>query len=361
MKKIMVFAASVFAAAALSAGEFTLKNKFGSDPAIEFEKAEGTDENGEEKTVYTNGIINIYERLNLDFKSEKLDGRIRFEFDGAEKTNGKKVDTRLRTYIDWKPADFLGVWIGNNFFKKVSVDAAYMNVEGDPFDEGFILTNGFGLQILPVDGLEIGAGIRGEGNWFGSESEGLISDGELIFDAGLDYVLADVFSAGATFQNITSDERTMGFYAGLKAVENLSLNAGFVINPTAVVEGSANAIQATVAYDFADNLPLSLALDFRMGLASDEEGKNKQPLLLPFNVSYGINDEVSLVLGGSFAIDDLKASEVESAFNLEPKVCLALPSMGDFELGIGFDFDKDGLAKFYVPLTWECTIGKWSN
>ena len=235
MKKIVsVMLAGVLLCGALNAQSIKVTNTFGGDS----DNISGSDlfvfENQkDEEGSYENEFGNktrVSDRLQLDASVSKFDSRIRIEFN-ATKLNGKDSTVRFRGYGRFKPVDQFQLIAGNDFFTKVPVDAGYLVASDDYPKYARILQNGFGAISGWTFGEEkninliIASGLKGGDDTF-------LDMDSLGFDAGLNFGIKNVFSAGASFQNMTGDNFSVAAFAGLNSVENLILNAGYIYNAT---------------------------------------------------------------------------------------------------------------------------------
>ena len=355
MKKIVsAMLAGMMVCCALNAQSIKVVNTFGGDEdstggsdLFTFENQKNDD--GTYKNKYENKT-RVSNRLQLDGSAGKFDGRVRLEF-ATTKLNGKESITRLRGYGRFKPVDQFQLIAGNDFSTKVAIDAGYLAASDDNPKYARILQSGFGAISNWKFGedkninLKIAGGVKGaDDSFLDAKNFGL--------DAGLNFGMEGVFSAGAAFLNVTSDTPTIGAFAGINAIENLTLNAGYIYNDTDtdyIPVISKNALSLTAGYNFKD-LGLFTAADVIFAI-----GEEKTPFLTKVTVSYnatedisvGVKAKVSLMLGDN---DSVKTE-------LYPNVTYKLASkMGSLTTGVRMNFDKDGLSKFAIPLNWKCTL-----
>ena len=144
-KKVWLSAlAGIVLASGVSAQSITLTNIFGgnadnlySSDFITLEK----DEDGKLNKVN----VNVADRLQLDFKGDKILGRVRLE-GKTNTTDGKfssasdgGADLRIRGFIGFNPWEFLTIAGGNSFFSKYSLSAAYLAASDDQESHGNLL------------------------------------------------------------------------------------------------------------------------------------------------------------------------------------------------------------------------------
>ena len=263
-KKVWLSAlAGIVLASGVSAQSITLTNIFGGDAdnlySNDFIKLEKDDDGKLNK-----GNVNVADRLQLDFKGDKILGRVRLEaktgtVNGKLATNfdTKDSDIRLRGFVGFNPWEFLTIAGGNSFFTKYSLSAAYLAASDDQESHGNLLdTNGAGV-IFNIAGLKIAGGVAAESR--------------LNLNFAASYDIKDVVSLGFTFQDVTTEAFSFAGYAGLNAVEDLILNVGYIYNHEGGYLASAEqAVQFSAGYTFKD-IGLTLLGDFQTGLSKKSE------------------------------------------------------------------------------------------
>ena len=220
-KKVWLSAlAGIVLASGVSAQSITLTNIFGGDADNLYSSDFITLEKDEDGNL-TKGNVNVADRLQLDFKGDKILGRVRLEaktgtVNGKLATNfdTKDSDIRLRGFVGFNPWEFLTIAGGNKFFTKYSLSAAYLAASDDQESHGNLLdTDGAGV-IFNIAGLKIAGGVAAESR--------------LNLNFAASYDIKDVVSLGFTFQDVTTEAFSFAGYAGLNAVENLILNVGYI-------------------------------------------------------------------------------------------------------------------------------------
>ena len=371
MKKIMtVLAASAFVCSALSAQSIKLVNTFGGDS----DKTGGSDlfvfenqkdDDGNYKDDYSN-TTRVSDRLQLDVSDKKFDARLRTEI-AATKLNGKESTIRFRGYGRFKPVDQFNLIAGNDFFTKVPVNAGYLVANDDYPKYARILQNGFGAISnwnLLDDGnlrLSFAGGLKGTDDSINDrDKRGL--------DFGFNAESKDLVTIGGSFQNVMGDELSASIFVGLKAIENLTLNAGYIYNCTDtdfITSSAKNALSLSAGYNFQD-LGLFLCADVVSGIGNEylDNGETEKYVkddndLTPFQttlrVAYKLNDSVELGAKAelSMMIGDSDSTKTE----IYPNVTYGLPNnFGTLSTGIRVSTDNDGIAKFAIPVTWKCTL-----
>lgn len=343
-KKVWLSAlAGIVLASGVSAQSITLTNIFGGDADnlysgdfITLEK----DDDGLNK-----GNVNVADRLQLDFKGDKILGRVRLEgkINGLD---GKNSELRLRGFVGFNPWEFLTIAGGNKFFTKYSLSAAYLAASDDQENHGNLLdTDGAGV-IFNFAGLKIAGGVAAESR--------------LNLNLAAAYDIKDVVSLGFTFQDVTTEAFSFAGYAGLSAVENLILNVGYIYNHEGGYLASAEqAVQVSAGYTFKD-IGLTLLGDFQTGLskksAKDKDGVYTEYDRVPLytKVVAGIspldNLDVSLACTLSNAYDDkVKADVVEYSFY--PYIDYDT-GLGTIRTGARFNFKDSDFSGIDIPLSW---------
>lgn len=256
MKKIIfVVGAFMLASSAVNAQSIKVVNTFGGDSnstggsdLFVFENQKNDD--GTYKNEFENKT-RISVRLQVDASGEKFDGRIRLEAD-TTKLNGRDSLFRLRGYGRFKPISQFQLIAGNDLFTKVPVDTGYLAASDDYPKYARILQNGFGAISNwkcgedKIISFNFAGGVKGTDDSF-------LDMNKLGLDAGFNFGLKDIFSCVASFQNLTGDNLSISVFAGLNAVENLTLNAGYIYNNTDtdfITKTAKNSISLTAGYIF---------------------------------------------------------------------------------------------------------------
>ena len=344
-KKVWLSAlAGIVLASGVSAQSITLTNIFGGDAdnlySGDFITLEKDDDGNLNK-----GNVNVADRLQLDFKGDKILGRVRLE--GKTGTvNGKNSELRVRGFVGFNPWEFLTIAGGNKFFTKYSLSAAYLAASDDQESHGNLLdTNGAGV-IFNIAGLKIAGGVAAESR--------------LNLNLAAAYDIKDVVSLGFTFQDVTTEAFSFAGYAGLNAVEDLILNVGYIYNHEGGYLASAEqAVQFSAGYTFKD-IGLTLLGDFQTGLskksAKDKDGVYTEYARVPLytKVVAGIspldNLDVSLAFTLSNAYDDkVKADVVKYSFY--PYIDYDT-GLGTIRTGARFNFKDSDFSGIDIPLSW---------
>ena len=323
------------------------------------------DDEGKYKNEFGNET-RVSNRLQLDASDKKFDSRLRMEI-GTTSLNGKESSIRFRGYGRFKPVEQFQLIAGNDFFTKVAVGPGYLVASDDTPKYARILQNGFGAISIWTLGddknadLSIAGGLKGVDNSF-------LEKDTLGLDAGFNFRMRDLFSMGASFQNMAGDNRSIGIFAGLEAVENLTLNAGYIYNATDtdfIAKIAKNAVSVSGGYDFKD-AGIFISADAVSAISSEylENGETKKyekdgtsliPFLAKVNVSYKVAEDITL--GAKAKISCMIGDNDSTKTELYPNVTYKLQNkMGSLTTGVRMDFDKDGLSKFAIPLNWKCTL-----
>lgn len=344
-KKVWLSAlAGIVLASGVSAQSITLTNIFGGDAdnlySNDFITLTKDDDGNLNKPD-----VNVADRLQLDFKGDKILGRVRLE--GKTGTvNGKNSELRVRGFIGFNPWEFLTIAGGNSFFSKYSLSAAYLAASDDQESHGNLLDNDGAGVIFNFAGLKIAGGVAAESR--------------LNLNLAASYDIKDVVSLGFTFQDVTTEAFSFAGYAGLNAVEDLILNVGYIYNHEGGYLASAEqAVQVSAGYTFKD-IGLTLLGDFQTGL-SKKSAKN--------NVGgYTEYDRVPLytkVVAGISPLDNLNVSlafTLANAYDDKVKADVVTYSFYpyiDYDTGLGtirtgarFNFKDSDFSGIDIPLSW---------
>ncbi len=344
MKKLLVSAAALMTlAASLSAQSFSITNIFGADS----DSAASSDFLIFDKD-WNKQAINLGNRSQLDFSSEKVDSRIRFDFANTN-LNGKDATTRIRGYVNVKPFEFLNFVAGNNFFSKFQIPSAYLQASDDVINHGKLTDdNGYGF-IFSMAGVKLAASL------------GAQADVDL--NLGASYLIKDIADFGFTAQDLTEDSRSFSVYAGLGSVKNLKLGLGYTYNynNSSYLASTQNAIQFSTAYAF-EQAPLTLALDYEMGfnnVLGDGSGAVYSKDLLPVygavRTNFKASDSISLALFAAVKTTPLASSDM--AMTVYPYLDFKT-ACGTVRTGARVQFTEDNFASFSIPLTWTYKFSK---
>ena len=352
-KKVWLSAlAGIVLASGVSAQSITLTNIFGGDADNLYSNDFITLTKDDDGNL-TKGNVNVADRLQLDFKGDKILGRVRLEaktgtVNGKLATNfdTKDSDIRLRGFVGFNPWEFLTIAGGNSFFTKYSLSAAYLAASDDQESHGNLLDNDGAGVIFNFAGLKIAGGVAAESR--------------LNLNLAVAYDIKDVVSLGFTFQDVTTKAFSFAGYAGLNAVEDLILNVGYIYNhEKGYLVSAEQAVQVSAGYTFKD-IGLTLLGDLQLGLtkngAKDKDGKyaeyDRAPLYT--KVVAGIspldNLDVSLAFTLSNAYDDkVKADVVEYSFY--PYIDYDT-GLGTIRTGARFNFKDSDFSGIDIPLSW---------
>lgn len=376
MKKIIsVFISGMLVCGAVNAQSIKVTNTFGGDSdstggsdLFIFENQK--DDDGSYKNEFGNKT-RVSNRLQLDASNEKFDSRLRMEI-GTTKLNGKESTIRFRGYGRFKPVEQFQLIAGNDFFTKVTVDAGYLAASDDNPKYARILQNGFGAISNWKFGDEKNVSLKIAGGFKGTD-DSFLDTKNLGLDAGLSFGMKDLFSAGATFQNVTGDTPTVGAFAGLNAVENLTLNVAYIYNDTDtdyITKTAKNVVSLTAGYNFKD-AGLFIGADVISALGNEylEKGETKTyekagaaltPFLTKLNVTYKATDNITVGAKAKVAMMLGDSDSVKT--ELYPNVTYKLPNkMGSLTTGVRMNLDNNGLSKFAIPFNWKCTLAEIKN
>ncbi len=367
MKKSLVGGVALLLAASIASADVTLSSNFGGDEdniwGSDFmswsrKKDDPATTDKDESDDFESSTAAVSERLQLDYSSEKIDGRIRLEFN-ADQLSGKYGSLRLRGFARFTPVEQIQFAAGNDFFTKYGVSAAYLAAADDTYSSGKMAESGLTFNTK-FSGLKFVA------NWAGDSKVDDID--KLGLNFGADWVIPDAVKFGATFKNVTSDDRTIGFFAGLGSVENLVLNAGYIYNDNDKF-AAKHALQVSAGYTFKD-AGIKVAADVISALTNEyvkngetEEYKNSDgdkvyPFYTRAAASFAVTENVSVK--GDVQFTTVFGQDNSTKTVVYPSVSYKLPKkMGLVSAGVRFTFqdlkDNGGLQKFSIPLCWKWT------
>lgn len=367
MKKTLIGGAALLLAASLASADISLSSTFGGNEdniwGNDFMSWSRKDDDPattdrDESDEFESSVANISERLQLDYSSEKIDGRVRLEFN-ADQLSGKDAPVRFRGFARFTPLEQIQFAAGNDFFTKYGVSAAYLAAADDTYSSGKMAESGLAFTAK-FNTFKFVA------NWAGdSQADNL---DKLGLNFGADFVIPDTVKIGTTLKNITSDDRTFGIFAGLGSVENLVLNAGYIYNANDIFPAK-HALQASAGYTFKD-AGIKVSADVISALTNEyisngetEEYKNSDgdkiyPFYTRAAASFAVTENVSVK--GDVKLSTLFGEDYSTETVVYPSVEYKLPKkMGSVQAGVRFTFqdlkDNGGLQKFSIPLCWKWT------
>lgn len=369
-KMISVVATGILICYALSAQSIKLVNTFGGDADSTggsdlFVYENQTDDDGSYKNEFKN-TTRASDKLQLDASSKMFDARVCAEI-GTTKLNGKDSTLRLRGYGLFKPVEQFQIIAGNDFFTKVTVNAGYLAASDGYPKYARILQNGFGAISAWTFGddknisLNLAGGVKGTDDSYSNKDK-------LGLDFGFNFGMKGLFSLGGSFQNVAGNKLSVAVFAGLNAVENLTLNAGYIYNNTDtdyITKAAKNSVSLSAGYNFKE-IGLFLGADVIAGISNEylagddtlkyeKEGDKLIPLLSKVRVSYKATD--SLTVGAKVKVATMLGDNDSIQTELYPNVSYTLPNkMGSLTSGVRMNLDKDGLSKFAIPVSWKCTL-----
>ena len=383
-------AVKVLGAACLFAGmafaqekdyEVSFSNELSTD-TITYTKAKGHEKDS--ATVFA-GIV---EKAEAGFESEKLSfsvmGEWTFEpvksvedaLDDNDVKGNKFTLTDHDWFIEFRPIKEFAIGWNDDLF----VSGSSLPVWDDDIKAGNYTTNdGIALIARPVEGLTIGAGLD-QGSFGGDDD-----DYKPIINFGANYEYQDMFAAGVAVQNVAGssvdgDKRklTVGAFASITAVENLTLNLGFTHNDYEGIDfGLVNPFEnfniigqnvATLGATYEAN-GLSLAADaafnFNGADDTDEEGltqfaeadENRYDAYFGLCVEYAITEQFTAGVTGLVALDlssndDVFADKADLYFAVGPAVKYALNDHNEFSVGVNFEKAGSDYQAMNIPLSW---------
>jgi len=433
MKKI-IFCISIFFTlfAGLSAKtKLTIKNTLGAE-ADElgdydlFSKTTETDING--NTVSSN-IFSLADEFQIDLDSDKLDGRLRLDllYTNASAAVSPWIFAPSG-FIKYSPISNISFILGNNFYKQFVIPSAYLAADDNTTKYGRLLTDSLGVDNYATGGNfslytnGFCGGAAGNWNFYlgsyntyvkvagGGTFSGASGSFQSAIDFGLNAGLSNLFDIGFTAHNVFDDDRKFGAFAGLTALPNLILNAGFYYNftssdylPETRVERNdvsefkkqktKYALGITAGYKF-NSIGLGIYADFISGLTNEYIGEVKYydasgnllytvtktiirgetvvkykngvakrtdeypaktiPYYGQLRITYDIND--SLDFAFNFKLRSMINDVADTWLTFYPRVTISLPGdAGKIGLGVHADLNftrYSGLSNISVPFTY---------
>ncbi|MCR5317209.1 MAG: transporter [Treponema sp.] len=388
-------AVKILSAACLFAGiafaqekdyEVSFSNELSSD-TITYTKAKGHEKDS--ATVFAGAV----EKAEASFESEKLSlgvmGEWTFEpvksVEDALDDNDVKGNQFTLTDHDWfiefRPIKELAIGWNDDLF----VSGSSLPVWDDDIKAGNYTTNdGIAIIARPVEGLTIGAGL--DQSAFSLDDD----DFKPVINFGANYEYQDMFAAGVAVQNVAGSaienddgdkelrKLTVGVFASITAVENLTLNLGYTHNDYEGIDfGLVNPFEnfniigqnvATLGATYEAG-PLSLAADMAFNFNgaddTDEEGleafaesdENKYDAYFGLRAEYAVTEQITAGVTGLVALDlssndDVFEDKADLYFAVGPAVKYALNDNNEFSLGVNFEKAGSDYQAINVPISW---------
>ena len=267
MKKILLSILVATTAFTLSAQKLTIKNILGADynDITNYDFFNSYNITEVDGSTSTSNFFSAAERIQADYKSPILTGRLRLEvsYENAD----DEVPNLLATpdgFVHFKPIDQFGIAIGNNFFRHFAIPSAYQVASNITTKYGRLLTDSLGHEDYITTGGNSSSetpdaaffshGFSGgltsswkfgeDSEWYAkaaagttlsfisSETGEFTNQAEYAIDAGINLGNEQLFDFGFTAHDLTHIDRKFGVFAGLTSIENLILNLGFYYNFT---------------------------------------------------------------------------------------------------------------------------------
>lgn len=325
-KLFVTILAGAILTSSVSAQSISLTNIFGGDADTAGKDVISFDKDWNKKEM------SFGDRVQFDLSSEKVDSRIRLDL-ATTALDGKNSTLRLRGYFAYKPWEFLNIIAGNNFFSKYAVSTAQLLAVDDYVNHGKLCDdNGLGVLFNFAD-LTVAASIAAEGR--------------LNLNLGATYKIKDIASFGVTVQDVTTEALSFGLYAGLLAVDNLKLNAGYIYNynNSSYITPAKNVAQLSAAYNFTD-LGLGLFADVQVSIAENIS------VFSAVRATYKVTSNASLNAKVTANIDSDTVKVVAYPF-----ADIKIP-LGTIRTGVRVNISKDGYTGLSLPLSWTYKFSK---
>lgn len=427
----ILFVSMLFAASAKTKLKITNTIGGDSDSLGDYDLYTSERETDIDDDVISSKTYSIGDRFRIDLENSLINARLQMEvlYHKSNSAYDEIPDFVFAPsgYIHFTPIKQFGIVAGTNYGKLFAIPSGYLAAADDTTKYARLLTDTLGYDTyLGSDTASIyyngyGGGLTGNFVWGGDDQFYVkAAAGSMLYtdsssfdysvDFGLNGGIEGIFDAGFTAHNIFDDERKFGAFAGLMALQNLILNAGFYYNftlsdylPEARVERSGEdefkkqktkyAFGVTGGYDFLD-IGLGLYADFITGLTNeyigdikyyDEDGnliktvtttiirgstcvKYKDgvakrtdeftheaiPYYAQLRLSYDATEFVNL--GLSLKLRSMWNDSETSWFTIYPKVNIELPSSaGKISAGLCLDMNLtryEGISSISVPVSY---------
>lgn len=433
MKKLILF--SLLAVAFLSLlsakTKLTIKNTLGAEmdelgDYDLFSWSKETDINGD---TISSSIFSLGDEFQIDLDSDKWDGRFRLDLLYTNASDAvSPVILAPSGFIKFSPISNISFLFGNNFYKQFAIPSAYLAADDNTTKYGRLLTDSLGADNYSTAGNislytnGFCGGAAGNWNFYlgsyntyikaagGATFSGASGSFESAVDFGLNAGLSNLLDFGFTAHDVFNDDRKFGAFAGLTAIPNLILNAGFYYNftssdylPETRVERNDEsefkkqktkyALGLTGGYRF-NSIGLGIYADFISGLTNEYIGEIKYydasgnliktvtttivrgetvvkykngvakrtdeypartiPYYGQLRLTYDIND--SLDFAFNFKLRSMINDPEDTWITLYPRITIDLADDGGkIGLGLHLDFNLtryEGLSNISIPFTY---------
>ncbi len=424
----------------------TIKNTFGSDADSfsDYDLFVHSNETNANSEKITSNTFSLGDRFQLDYKSKVLTSRFRLDTLFHESSS---IHDEIPNFV-FAPSGFIyftpikqfGIIVGNNFYKQFAIPSGYLAAADDTTKYARLLTTSLSSEKY-VGSEKIALYYEGYGGGltsnltFGKSGYLNLAVGTMFYtelltssafeysvDFGFNGGIKNIFDAGFTAHNLTSDNRKFGAFAGLTTNENLILNTGFYYNFTSsdyLPESRVNrndvdefkkqstkyALGFTGGYNFK-NIGFGIYADFITGLTNEYIGTKKYydedgnliksetttiirggdcvkykydsstnsyklvrtdefvheaiPFYMQFRLDYDVSDNLNLAL--NFKLRSMWNNGAESWITIYPRASIDLAnSLGEIGFGLKFDMNLaryKGFSDFSIPLTYTYKFKK---
>ena len=357
MKKIVLLSA-MFAllSTAVFAQSYEVYNELGSDIVRLVPEANA-------KVRFAGFYDEVYGRVSSSIYTAEARYRLGMDPVGEDHFDLTNVDHRLRANVWFRPASFMELVLGNDYY--MAVPGSYMVVYDEYLDGGRYGKNGFGASFVPVDFIQFGFSIPEQGGVTFKD------DFNLKFNLGGNFNINNMANVGVSFLGAVGGNQTVGIYGNYTGSKDFYIGGGYTYDAKSLAvrsdyltdaeeklfSSSDHLIDVTGKFNF--NV-FRFGFDFEIGFQDEDRKYDKNPLYVGLLFELNPADNFLVKVDGHY-----KASNISDGYynrteiQVYPRVIVDLTSRD--ELGAGFEFtmveealvDNTYHNGFSIPVYWK--------
>ena len=213
MKKIvLLFASLALLTTAVFAQSYEVYNELGSDIVRLRPEANA-------KVRFAGFYDEVYGRVSSSSYTAEARYRLALDPVGTDHFNLTSDFDRLRANVWFRPASFMELVLGNDYY--MAVPGSYMVVYDEYLDGGRYGKNGFGMSFIPVDFIQFGFSIPEQGGVTFKD------DFNLKFNLGGNFNINNIANVGVSFLGAVGGNQTVGIYGNYTGSKDFYIGGGY--------------------------------------------------------------------------------------------------------------------------------------
>ena len=357
MKKIvLLFASLALLTTAVFAQSYEVYNELGSDIVRLRPEANA-------KVRFAGFYDEVYGRVSSSIYTAEARYRLALDPVGTDHFNLTSDFDRLRANVWFRPASFMELVLGNDYY--MAVPGSYMVVYDEYLDGGRYGKNGFGMSFVPVDFIQFGFSIPEQGGVTFKD------DFNLKFNLGGNFNINNIANVGVSFLGAVGGNQTVGIYGNYIGSKDFYIGGGYTYDATSLAvrsdyltdaeeklfSSSDHLIDVTGKFNF--NV-FRFGFDFEIGFQNEDRLYDKTPLYVGLLFELNPADNFLVKVDGYYKASNISDGHYNrTEIQVYPRVIVDLTSRD--ELGAGFKFvmveeatvDNTYHNGFSIPVYWK--------